>query len=305
MITLVTGANGLVGSAIRTLAPENFVFTTRAEADLRSESETLRLFERTNPERVIHLAAHVGGIGGNIMHSADFFKDNILINMNVLEAARKTGVKKLISFMSTCVFPNDGPYPLQPENLHLGAPHPSNFGYAYAKRMLEVQTRAYRAQWDMNYQIAIPSNIYGPHDNFSLEEGHVVPALIHKAMLAKKNDEPLSIWGSGTPKREFIFSHDVAKLVLWMLEEYESAEPLILSSGVETPIREVAESISRSFELKKDLQLDITKPEGQIRKPSNVTPLKAFLPEFKFTDLNQGIEETVSWFIENYPEIRR
>jgi GDP-L-fucose synthase len=121
MITLVTGSEGLVGSAIRSIAPKNFVFAARPDADLRSENETLELFKKVNPDRVIHLAAHVGGIGGNIMHSADFFKDNILINMNVLEAARKSGVKKLISFMSTCVFPNEGPYPLEPANLHLGA----------------------------------------------------------------------------------------------------------------------------------------------------------------------------------------
>ncbi len=305
MITLVTGADGLVGNALKSIAPENFYFATRTDADLRLENETLALFEKIHPDRVVHLAAHVGGIGGNIMHSADFFKDNILINMNVLEAARKTGVKKLISFMSTCVFPNEGPYPLEPQNLHLGAPHPSNFGYAYAKRMLEVQTRAYRAQWNMNYQIAIPSNIYGPHDNFSLEEGHVVPALIHKAMLAKKAGKPLSIWGSGTPKREFIYSKDVARLVLWMLEEYELAEPLILSSGIETSIREVAESISSAFELTEKLELDVSKPEGQIRKPSNVEPLKALLPEFEFTELNQGIADTVAWFISNYPEIRK
>lgn len=304
MITLVTGADGLVGNAIRSLNPQDFVYVTRADGDLRSENETLALFNKINPDRVIHLAAHVGGIGGNIMHSADFFKDNILINMNVLEAARKSGVKKLISFMSTCVFPNDGPYPLKPENLHLGAPHPSNFGYAYAKRMLEVQTRAYRAQWNMNYQIAIPSNIYGPHDNFSLEEGHVVPALIHKAKIAKKENKPLSIWGSGRPKREFIYSKDVAKLVIWMVENYESPEPLILSSGIETTIRDLAEAIAKSFGIPQPVNLDITKPEGQMRKPSNVEPLFELLPNFNFTSLQEGISETVTWF-EKLPGIRK
>ena len=305
MITLVTGADGLVGKAIRTIAPGNFVFATRSEADLRVEGETFELFKQIKPDRVIHLAAHVGGIGGNIMHSADFFKDNILINMNVLEAARKSGVKKLISFMSTCVFPNEGPYPLEPANLHLGAPHPSNFGYAYAKRMLEVQTRAYRAQWKMNYQIAIPSNIYGPHDNFSLSEGHVVPALIHKAMIARDNHEPLRIWGSGSPRREFIYSSDVARLVLWMLENYESSEPLILSSGIETTILELAEAVSKSFGLEGRVELDLSKPEGQMRKPSNVSPLLTLLPNFSFTPLNVGIEDTVNWFNQNYPEIRK
>lgn len=305
MTTLVTGSDGLVGTALRKFAPESFYFATRKDADLRSENETNELFERIKPRRVIHLAALVGGIGGNIMKSADFFKDNLSINMNVLEAARKLDVEKLVSFMSTCVFPNQGPYPLKPENLHSGAPHPTNFGYAYAKRMLEVQSRAYREQWGLNYQIAIPANIYGPNDNFNLEEGHVVPALIHKAYLAKQNGKPISVWGSGTPLREFIYSEDVARLVLWMLDNYDSSEPLILSHGKESSIRELVDEVVQALEFKGDVVYDTEKPDGQNRKPSDVSPLQIANPGFIYTKLDVGIRITTEWFARNYPEIRK
>jgi len=239
------------------------------------------------------------------MKSADFFRDNISINMNVLEAARKNGVTKLVSFMSTCVFPNQGPYPLKPEYLHSGPPHPSNFGYAYAKRMLEVQSRAYREQWGMNYQIAIPSNIYGPHDNFDLEEGHVVPALIHKAWNAKSNQENLVVWGSGAPLREFIYADDVAELTLWMLDHYESPEPLILSHGIETSIRDLVERVAEEISFSGEIIFDNSKPDGQMRKPSDVNPLIDLNPHFEFTSLSKGIEETVSWFVSQYPNVRK
>jgi GDP-L-fucose synthase len=225
--------------------------------------------------------------------------------MNVLEAARKHDVEKLVSFMSTCVFPNQGPYPLKPENLHSGAPHPSNFGYAYAKRMLEVQSRAYREQWGLNYQIAIPANIYGPNDNFNLEEGHVVPALIHKAYLAKQNGNPISVWGSGTPLREFIYSEDVARLVLWMLDKYESSEPLILSHGKESSIRELVDEVVQALQFQGDVVYDTEKPDGQSRKPSDVSPLQKANPDFNYTKLDVGIRITTEWFVRNYPEVRK
>jgi GDP-L-fucose synthase len=305
MVTLVTGSDGLVGHALKAMSPENFYFATRSDADLRSETETRSLIEDIRPDKVIHLAALVGGIGGNLMKSADFFRENIAINMNVLEASRKAGVTKLISFMSTCVFPNHGPYPLRPENLHLGPPHPSNFGYAYAKRMLEVQSRAYREQWGMNYQIAIPANIYGPNDNFDLEEGHVVPALIHKAYLASQSKSTLKVWGSGTPLREFIFSEDVAKLTIWMLENYESTEPLILSHGVESSIKELVAHVTHAIDFEGEVVFESDKPDGQHRKPSDVSPLVRLNPGIDFSSLEFGIDKTVKWFLNQYPNIRK
>jgi GDP-L-fucose synthase len=189
-------------------------------------------------------------------------------------------------------------------NLHNGQPHPSNFGYAYAKRMLEVQSRAYRAQWGSDYIVAIPTNIYGPHDNFSLTEGHVVPALIHKVYLAQSMETPLVVWGSGTPLREFIFSQDVARLTLWMLENYFEPEPLILSASSETSIKELTKLVIEKFNFLGEVIYDKNQPEGQHRKPSNCDPLTSILPNFKFTPLDVGLDETISWFKGNYPEIR-
>jgi GDP-L-fucose synthase len=305
MTILVTGSDGLVGSALRELISEDVYFASRKDADLTNYQETEALFNRIKPEKVIHLAALVGGIGGNLMHSGEYFRDNLQININTLEAARKTNVSKLVSFMSTCVFPNEGPYPLTPSSLHLGQPHPSNFGYAYAKRMLEVQSRAYRAQWGLDYVVAIPTNIFGPRDNFNLIEGHVVPALIHKTYLAKKEKTNLSVWGSGNPLREFIFSKDVAKITLWMLNNYSDSEPLILTSGTETSIRDLVNCVVREMDYSGEITFDDTKPDGQLRKPSSNQPLLNRLSDFRFTNLSDGMKETVEWFNSNYPNIRK
>ena len=302
---LVTGGGGLVGNALRSLGSPEHVFVTRENGDLTDFEATLTLFEEVSPTHVIHLAAVVGGIGGNIMSSGDFFRRNILINANVLEAARLVGVERLVSFMSTCVFPDSASYPLTVEQLHQGEPHPSNFGYAYAKRMLEVQSRAYRAQWDLDYVVGIPTNVYGPFDNWSLSEGHVVPALIHKAYLAKAHGEPLVIWGSGRPLREFVFSRDVARLADWMVENYSGADPLILTSGVETSIAELAECVVDAIGFEGEVIFDSAKPEGQFRKPSDSSRLRALWPNFEFTPLQVGLQETVEWFVSHYPEVRR
>ena len=306
MTLLVTGGDGLVGSALkRELNGQDVVFTNRSNADLTDFDAALGLFREVRPSRVIHLAALVGGIGGNLMYAGDFFRQNTLINLNVLEAARITGVSKLASFMSTCIFPNDASYPLTVDQLHLGAPHPSNFGYAYAKRMLEVQSRAYREQWGLDYVVAIPTNIYGPHDNWSLSEGHVVPALIHKTFLAMTNGEPLTVWGSGKPLREFIYSRDVARLAVWLVERYSSPEPIIFTSGIETSIRELVEVVTNAMGFSGYVRFDSSKPDGRFRKPSDPSALYRNLPEFEFTPLEVGITETVSWFVNNYPAVRK
>jgi GDP-L-fucose synthase len=305
MTILVTGSQGLVGSALKEILKGDVYFATRAEADLTSFEQTLELFKRVNPSKVIHLAALVGGIGGNLMHSGDYFRNNLLINTNVLESARISGVQRLVSFMSTCVFPNDGPWPLNPKNLHDGAPHPSNFGYAYAKRMLEVQSRAYRSQWGLDYFVVIPTNIYGPHDNFNLVEGHVVPALIHKVQLAIQDQSPVHIWGSGKPLREFVYSRDIAKLTVWMLNNYFGEDPVILSSGIENSIEELTEEICQAMGYQGEIIKDLDKPDGQFRKPSDTSALHDLFPDFEFTSLKDGINETIQWFLQAYPNIRK
>ena len=309
MSILITGGDGLVGQALRSVVADtkglgNVTFATRQDADLTQVDQTADLFERVRPTHVIHGAAIVGGIGGNIMHSGEFFTQNIAINTNVLEQARVHGIERLTSFMSTCVFPDTAIYPLTVDQLHQGAPHPSNFAYAYAKRMLDVQSRAYRAQWDCDFVTLIPTNIYGPHDNWSLSEGHVIPSLIHKVYLAKAKKDPLVVWGSGKPLREFVFSEDIARLALWALDNYRSDQPLILSSGIETTIADAVATVCEAMGFEGQVVFDSEKPDGQFRKPSDTGPLRAELPAFEFTDFAQGIRTSVNWFFNNYPHVR-
>lgn len=302
--TLVTGANGLVGHAIRKLNLPNFEYVSHEDVDLIDFEKTRLIFKKMKPTRVIHLAAVVAGIGGNIIHSGEYFRSNVMINTNVLECSRICGVKKLISFMSTCVFPDKCNYPLNEKDIHNGPPHPSNFGYAYAKRMLEVQSSAYRKEWGCDYIVAIPTNIYGPHDNWSLEDGHVMPSLIHKCFIAKRDGLDLTVWGSGEPLREFVLSVDIAKLSIWALENYREDSPIIFSSGVEISIKELVELITAKMKFKGKVIFDLSKPDGQFRKPSDTTKLRNYYPNFEFTPIERGVEETVMWFETNYPNVR-
>lgn len=302
---LVTGSGGLIGYAVKSLALSDVVYIERKDADLTDFSATKAIFNKNKPDKVIHLAAQVGGLGGNMIHSGEYFRNNVMININVLEAARLSGVKKLISFMSTCIFPDPCQYPLNEKDIHNGPPHPSNFGYAYAKRMLEVQSVAYRKEWGCDYIVAIPTNAYGPNDNFNLLDGHVIPSLVHKCFLAKKNKTDLVIWGSGKPLREMVYSKDIARLALWSLDNYNEEAPVILTSGLEISIMDIVNTVVKKMGFEGNVIFDKTKPDGQFRKPSDATKLRRYLPDFQFTSLEKGIEETVSWFVASYPNVRK
>lgn len=302
---MVTGSNGLLGHGLRRNLAGDVAFVTRADADLINFDQTTELFRRFRPRRVIHLAAEVAGIGGNNMHSGQYFRDNVLINTNVLECARVFKVKKLISFMSTCIFPVNAPYPLNERDLHIGPPHESNFGYAFAKRMLEVQASAYRKEWGCDFVSAIPTNMYGPHDYWNLDEGHVLPSLIHKCYLALHGNQEFTVWGTGSPLREFVFVDDIATLVVWMLDAYSDSSPLILSSGIEVSIRQLVETVTFALGYEGKVNWDLRKPDGQMRKPSDVSKLRTLRGDFKFLSLSDGVNRTVDWFVKNYPRVRR
>jgi GDP-L-fucose synthase len=300
MKTLITGGGGMVGSAM-----ESPLKLTREYCDLTNPKQTISLFKAIRPEGVIHCAGKVGGVGGNMNYKGEYFYDNLMINTNVIEAARQAGVQRLVAFLSTCVFPDDVQYPLTIEQIHKGEPHSSNYPYAYAKRMADVQIRAYREQYGLNYTSIIPSNIYGPNDNFSLEHGHVMPMLIHKLYLAKQNKTDFVVWGTGKPLREFIYSKDIAKISEWVLENYESEEPLIISGDEEISIKDLVEILVDEFKFKGKVIFDESKPDGQFKKPSDNSKIKELLPDFKYTPFEQGIKETFNWFIENYETARK
>ena len=297
---LVTGGHGLVGSEF---ISEQYFKPASKDYDLRKREDTNRLMIKQF-DSVIHCAAKVGGVGGNINYKGEFFYDNIMMNTNVIEGARLTGVKNLVSFLSTCVFPDRVEYPLTESKIHLGPPHFSNDAYAYAKRMADIQIRSYNEQYGLNYKSVIPCNIYGPNDNYDIVNGHVLPSLIHKCYLARENNTPLTIWGSGKPLREFIFSKDVAKLTEWVLYNYNENEPIILSTSEEISIIDIVDIIVELMNFKGDVIFDSSKPDGQFRKPSDNSKIKNYLPDFKFTPLYDGLKETIEYFEKNYTIIR-
>ncbi|CAO3635052.1 unnamed protein product [Cunninghamella echinulata] len=240
-------------------------------------------------------------------YKLDFLRDNLLINDNVLECSKQAGVKKVVSCLSTCIFPDKTTYPIDETMVHDGPPHESNFGYAYAKRMIDVQNHAYHDQFGCHFTSVIPTNVYGPHDNYNLEGSHVLPGLTHKCYLAKKNNTPFIVGGTGKPLRQFIYSRDLAKLFIWTLREYEEIDPIILSVGEEdeVTIKDVADAIVKAVGFEGEYSFDTTRADGQFKKTASNDKLKKYLPDFKFTPFDVAVKESVDWFVENYETLRK
>ena len=300
MKLLVTGGTGLVGSSIK-----SDIRISSKDADLKDTHKTNNIFKTLKPTHVIHCAGRVGGLGANMRYKGEFFYDNIMINTNVIEACRLHNVKKLLCFLSTCVFPDDIEYPLTEDKIYLGKPHNSNFGYAYSKRMADIQLKTYREQYGLKYISVIPTNIYGINDNFNIENGHVIPSLIHKCYLSKINNTDFEVWGSGEPLREFLYSKDVAKICHLLLERYDEEEPIILTSSKEYSIKEIVGLIVKIIGFKGKIKWLTDKPDGQYRKPADNSKLLSIIPGFEFTPIEEGLKETIEWFINNYENCRK
>lgn len=301
---LVTGGTGLVGQAIQKNSNENnFLFLSSKDCNLLNYEQSLDKIGSIKPDCVIHLAANVGGLFKNINQKVQMFEDNIIINLNVLRICHKLNINKFLGCLSTCIFPDKTDYPINESMLFNGPPHDSNYGYAYAKRMLEVQCRTYREQYKLDYSCIIPTNIYGPYDNFNLEDAHVVPALIHKCFLAKNNNQDFIVAGTGSPVRQFIFSVDLAKIIIKLLE-MDYKETIIVSPEQEVSIYDITKLIANKFGYVDRIKFDTTKPDGQYKKTASNKKLKDVLPGFKFTDIKDGLNNTIDWFIENQNKIR-
>jgi len=312
-VILVTGGTGLVGKGIQTVIEndkkedEEWIFLSSKDANLLSEEDTNAVFDKYKPTHVIHLAALVGGLFANMSSNSDFFRSNMKMNDNILEASRKTNVKKLVSCLSTCIFPDKTSYPIDETMVHNGPPHPSNFGYSYAKRMIDVQNKAYNEQYGCMFTSVVPCNVFGPHDNFNVLKGHVIPGLINKAYEEKKNGTPFEIWGTGSPLRQFIYSQDLAKLFIWTVRDYNEIEPIILATDEadEVSIKEVAMMILEAFDFKGEVKFLTDKADGQFKKTASNAKLRKYLPEFQFVPTRQAIKDTVDWYIANYISARR
>jgi len=308
---MVTGGTGLVGRGIQAAVEmdkrddEEWIFLSSKDGNLLSETETMALFDKHKPTHVIHLSAQVGGLFANLRANCDFFRNNMRMNDNILECAHQAGVTKLVSCLSTCIFPDKTTYPIDESMVHLGPPHSSNFGYSYAKRMIDVMNQAYNQQHGHMFTSVVPCNVYGPHDNFNLQDGHVIPGLINKAYEAKKNGTPFEIWGTGKPLRQFIYSLDLAKLFIWVMREYEEIDPIILASDDEVSIKDVAYMILEAIDFHGEVKFLTEKSDGQFKKTASNAKLRKYLPGFEFTPIRQAIKETVDWYCQNYQTARR
>lgn len=314
MRVLVTGGTGLVGMALQKIVAteekrpnEQWFFTGAEECDLTSLESTRKLFHKHRPTHVIHLAAMVGGLFHNLRQNLQFFRMNMQINDNVLLLCHETGVEKCVSCLSTCVFPDKTTYPIDETMIHNGPPHNSNFGYSYAKRMIDVLNRGYAQEFGRKYTAVIPCNVFGPYDNYNLENGHVIPALIHKTYLAKRDGRPLEVFGSGKPLRQFIYSLDLARLFVWVIRNYEEIEPIILSVNEEdeVTIMDAVHAVVEAFDFKGEIRKDETKADGQYKKTASNAKLRKYLSDFKFTPFKVAVKESVDWFAANYDNARK
>lgn len=295
---LITGKTGTVGS--------NLIYGTGFSSkafDLRSVNDTDDLISSFKPEAIIHCAAKVGGLKLHLEEKYKLFYENVVINTNIIESARKHNIKRVLSYLSSCIYSYSAPSPYTEESVHDGAPFDVHYPYGYAKRMLEVQSRICYEQFGLKYNCVIPTNIYGLHDNFNGETGHVVAVLIHRAFEAAKKGDDFLIWGDGKQQRDFIFSEDIAKLTEWALNEYEEKEPLIFSNNKPVEIGYLAYLIAKKFNLENKLKFDITKPSGQKIRSLCGNKLMS-LNDFKFTSIEDGIDKSVDWFLANYPNVR-
>lgn len=287
-------------------ADEKWVFIGSKDCDLCDLQATRKLFEDIRPTHVIHLAAMVGGLFHNLAHNLQFFRKNMAINDNVLAMCNEFNVVKCVSCLSTCIFPDAVTYPIDETMIHLGPPHDSNFGYSYAKRMIDVLNRGYSQDCERRFTSVIPCNVFGPHDNYNLQSAHVLPALIHKTFIAKKEEKPLIVFGTGRPLRQFIYSLDLARLFIWVLREYEEIDPIILSVSEEdeVTIADAVNAIVKAFNFKGQVKFDASKADGQMKKTASNAKLKRYLPDFRFTPFEEAIKASVEWFIENHASAR-
>jgi len=296
---IITGGTGMVGNSFRSLTPDAEFIT---KEQLHNFSYNIR------DKFIIHLAAKVGGVKANTDEIADFYTENSTINQKVLDYARIGNAKKVVSLLSTCIYPDKDyvTYPLTEEQLHFGPPHQSNFGYAYAKRMVDVMSRAYRQQYGCNFITAIPNNLYGKHDNFDLKKGHVIPALIRKIWEAKiSNLSSVECWGDGSALREFTYSDDVAKILLFLLENYDGSTPINIGNTEEYSIKEVVDLITEILEYDGKIVWRTDMPSGQHRKPtSNEKLINLGWDRNNYTPLKKGLQETCEWVKINYPNLR-
>ncbi len=287
-----------MGHAIREICPEA-VFLTSRDGDLRDRNVADHLLGRHQPDYVLHLAARVGGVKANRDGNADFFSDNIQINVNVLTAAQRFKVKGLISVLSACAYSFYSDRPSTENDLHVGMPFEGNAGYGYAKRLLDIQSRLLAQQYGCRYATLTPVTMYGPHDNFDSKTGHVIGALIQKCFSAKQRRQPFKVWGTGSAVRQFVYVKDVARLLLTWIRQVHDYESAIMAPDAGLTIRDLARTIAKVIDFKGAIVFDAAEPEGQLIRRLESTRFQNLFPCFQYTDFENGLQETIQWFQSN------
>lgn len=300
----VAGHRGLAGSAIlrrlESSGHENLITRTRNELDLRDAGAVESFFETEEPEYVFLAAARVGGILANDTYPVDFLSDNLRMELNVIEAAHRHGVEKLLFLGSSCIYPRLAPQPMKEEHLLTGELEPTNEPYAIAKIAGIKLCQAYNRQHGTDYISVMPTNLYGPGDNFDLQTSHVLPALIRKFHEAKeRGDESVTVWGTGEPRREFLHVDDLADACVYLMDNYSGSEIVNIGVGEDISIRELAELVREVVGYAGGIVHDTTKPDGAPRKLLDVSKLRGLGWEAG-VPLRRGVEETCGWFAESY-----
>ena len=298
---LVTGGTGFLGShmvdRLRAIGAGEIFVPRRQEYDLLDRAAARRLLADTRPDIVLHLAAKAGGIGANQAKPAEFFFDNLMMGAQLMHEAWLAGVGKFVAVGTVCSYPKITPVPFREEDLWNGYPEETNAPYGLAKKMLLVQSQAYREQYGFNSVNLIPVNLYGPRDNFDLQTSHVIPALVRKSLEAKERGEDrVSLWGDGSPTREFLFAPDAAAGILLGGEALNSSEPVNLGTGKEIRIRDLAELIGELAGFEGKFDWDTSKPNGQPRRGLDTRKAKDLFGFEAMTPLEEGLRQTIDWY---------
>ena len=306
---VVTGGAGFLGSFVveklRARGCREVFVPRSADCDLRDRDSIVRLYEETRPDIVIHLAAVVGGIGANRDNPGRFFYDNAIMGIQLIEYARQMGVKKFVATGTICAYPKFTPIPFHEDALWDGYPEETNAPYGLAKKMMLVQTQAYREQYGFNGIFLLPVNLYGPRDNFDLHSSHVIPALIRKCAEAKNaGRSEIVLWGDGTPTREFLYVEDAAEGILLAAERYSGDLPVNLGTGEEIAIRDLAQVVASEVGFVGEIIWDTSKPNGQPRRCLDVSRARELFGFQAADDLRSGIAKTVAWFRQHDQELR-
>ncbi len=306
---LVTGGAGFLGShlvqKLQAKGCQNIFIPTYDKFDLREKQDIIRMYEEAHPQILIHLAARVGGIGANRKFPGEFFYNNIIMGIQVMEYARRYSVEKFVGIGTICSYPKFTKVPFREEDLWKGYPEETNAPYGLAKKMLLVQAQAYRKEYGFNAIYLLPVNLYGPGDNFHPEHSHVIPGIIRKCLEAIENKrDEIVLWGTGKPTREFLYVQDCVEAICLATERYNKSDPVNIGSGFEISIKDLAKLIVELTGFKGRVIWDKTKPDGQPRRCLSI--LKAE-KEFGFkakTDFKEGLKKTIDWYRENYSKLK-